>query len=283
MIVVSGATGQLGSAVVAGLLDRVPAEQVGVSVRDPEKAAGLARRGVRVRRGDFADPGSLAAAFEDATRVLVVSTDGTGDTAVRHHTTAIEAAAAAGAERVVYTSQMGANPASPFPPMPDHAATEAALMATGIPFTSLRNGYYAASALLFLGDAVQTGELVLPADGPVAWTTHADLAEAAVHALTADDLDGITPPLTGDEAVDMAGVAAVASQVTGRPIQRVVVSDDDYRDRLRARGLPERLTDLLTGMFAASRQGHFATTDPTLRRVLGRPATPLVDALKALL
>lgn len=283
MIVVSGATGQLGRAVVDGLLDRVPAEQVGVSVRDPEKAAGLARRGVRVRRGDFADPATLATAFEDATRVLVVSTDSTGETAVRHHTTAIEAAATAGARRIVYTSQMGANPASPFPPMPDHAATEAALMATGVPFTSLRNGYYAASALLFLGDAVRTGELVLPADGPVAWTTHADLAEAAVHALTEDVLDGITPPLTGDDAVDMAGVAAVASQLTGRPVRRVVVSDDDYRDRLRSRGLPEGLVDLLTGMFAASRQGHFATTDPTLRRLLGRPVTPLVDALKALL
>jgi NAD(P)H dehydrogenase (quinone) len=283
MIIVTGANGQLGRAVVEGLLTRVPAERIGVSVRDPGKAADLAQQGVRVRHGDYSEPASLADAFEGATQVLIVSSNSSGESAVRDHTTAITAAVRAGAERVLYTSQMGADPASPFPPMRDHAATEAALLATGVPFTSLRNGYYAASALLVLGNALETGELALPEDGPVAWTTHADLAAAAVHALTTDDLDGITPPLTANEAVDMAGVAALASRITGRPVRRVVLSDADYRDRLVSQGLPEPVAELLTGSFAAGRQGHFARTDPTLGRVVGRPVTPLADALKALL
>jgi uncharacterized protein YbjT (DUF2867 family) len=268
MIIVTGANGELGRAVVERLLERVPAQKVGVSVRDPERSRGLAERGVRVRHGDFADPASLAHAFEGAAKVLVVSTDGTGDAAVRHHRTAIEAAAKAGAERVLYTSHMGANPSSPFPPMPDHAAAETALADSGVAFTALRNGFYASSAVLLLGAAVETGELVAPEDGPVAWTAHADLAEAAALALTEDGLDGVTPALTGSEAVDL---------------RRVVVSDADYRAGLLARGLPEPAADLLVGLFAASRQGEFAPAGPALARLLGRPTTPVADVLKSAL
>lgn len=284
MIVVTGATGQLGWLVVERLLARVPAERIGVSVRDPERARELQRRGVRVRRGDFADPASLAHAFEGASKVLVVSIDSTGDTAVRQHRAAIEAAANAGAERVLYTSHMGASPTSPFPPMPDHAAAEAALRDTGVPFTALRNGYYASTIPMLIGPALRTGELVAPADGPVAWTGHADLADVTALALTEEKiLGGVTPPLTGPEAVDLAGVAAIASRVTGRPIRRVVVSDADYRAGLLAGGLPEQLADLLVGMFAASRRGDFAPAGPTLAELLGRPATPLADLLAATL
>jgi NAD(P)H dehydrogenase (quinone) len=194
---------------------------------------------------------------------------------------AIEAAAAAGAKRIVYTSHMGANPSSPFPPMPDHAAAEAVLRDCGVPFTALRNGFYATSAAMLLGAAVKTGELAAPEDGPVAWTAHADLAEAAAIALTEEALDGITSPLTGPEAIDMAGIAAITTQLTGRPIRRVVVSDADYRAGLLAQGLAEPVADMLLGLFAASRLGHFAPTDPTLARLLGRPTVTVADILKA--
>nr|WP_168530742.1 NAD(P)H-binding protein [Streptomyces sp. RPA4-2]QIY65175.1 NAD(P)H-binding protein [Streptomyces sp. RPA4-2] len=279
MIIVTGAGGELGRAVVEQLLERVPAQRIGVSVRDPERARGFMDRGVRVRRGDFADPASLAHAFEGAAKVLVVSTDATGEAAVRHHRTAVEAAVEA-AGHVLYTSHMGANPSSPFPPMPDHAATEVALRDCGVAFTALRNGFYATSAVMLLGAAARTGELVAPEDGPVAWTAHADLAEAAALALTGEDLDGVTPALTGSEALDMAGVAGIASRLTGRPVRRVVVSDADYRAGLVAHGLPEPTADLLVGLFAASRQGRFAPADPTLGRLLGRPTIPLADVLR---
>src|ERR1039457_5922762 len=216
LIIVTGANGQLGRAIVEQLLGRIPAEQIGVSVRDPEKAQGLAERGVRVRPGDFADAPSLAHAFEGASEVLIVSSGTTGGTAVSQHRTAIDAAKAAGAGRILYTSHMGANPSSPFSPMADHAATEAALRESGVAFTSLRNGFYATTTLWLLGAALQTGELVAPEDGPVSWTAHADLAQAAAIALTQENLDGITSALTGSEAIDMAGAAAIAAEVSGR-------------------------------------------------------------------
>src|SRR5690348_13931958 len=124
MIIVTGGTGQLGSQIVERLLERLPADHVGVSVRDPGRAGDHAARGVRVRRGDFTDPGSLAAAFEGATQVLIVSTDRTGEAALAQHVAAIDAAHDSGARRILYTSHQGAAEDSRFAPMPDHAATE---------------------------------------------------------------------------------------------------------------------------------------------------------------
>lgn len=280
MIIVTGANGKLGRAVVERLLERMPAGQLGVSVRDPEKAQPLEARGVRVRQGDFDNPESLAYAFEGASQVLIVSANSTGETAVRLNTTAIHSAKQAGAKKVLYTSHMGASPTSLFPPMPVHAATESALQDAGVAFTSLRNGFYTATTLQMLGSAAETGELAAPEDGPVSWTTHVDLAEVAAIALTDGGLDGITPPLTSLETVDLEGVAALVSELTGRPVRRVVVPDAEYRAGLLARGVPEGATDMLMGLFLASRQGEFARTDPTLERLLSRPTISVRDVLK---
>lgn len=280
MIIVTGATGALGRAIVERLLDHVPADQIGVSVRDPEMAQALADRGVRVRRGDFEDPATLTATFEGATQVLVVSANAHGETAIRLNRTALEAAKAAGAERVLYTSHMGASATSAFPPMRVHAATEANLEELGIPFTALRNGFYASSAALYLGRAVQSGELAVPEDGPIAWTAHADLADVAVAALTGQPLDGLTPALTGAEALDMEELAAIASDVTGREIRRVVVADEQFHAGMLAGGLPEHVAALGLGMFVASRQGEFARTDPTLAGLIGRAPTFVRDVLQ---
>ncbi|AXX31251.1 NAD(P)H-binding protein [Actinosynnema pretiosum subsp. pretiosum] len=275
MIVVTGATGKLGRETALRLLDRVAPEQLGVCVRDPAKARDLAARGVRVRAGDFADPAGLAHAFEGATRVLVVSVDRTGEQAVRLHANAVRAAVDAGVERVVYTSHAGARPDSPFAPMPDHAATEDVLRSSGVGFTALRNGFYASTVLQLLAGALRTGELAVPEDGPVAWTAHADLAEAAALALTGDAPTGRTAPLTAGEALDAGGIAELASSVTGRAIRRVVVSDERYHADLVGHGVPEAGATMLVGLFAAARRGDFATADPTLTTLLGRPPTRL--------
>lgn len=258
----------------------MPAERIGVSVRDPAGARELDDLGVRVRRGDFTDAASLTHAFEGASQVLIMPVNLTGEQRLRMHRTAIEQARHAGARRVLYASHMGANPSSPFPPMPDHAATERMLQDSGLAFTALRNGFYAGSAAMLLRGALETGELAAPEDGPVAWTAHADLAEAAAIVLAEESLDGVTPGLTGSEALDMAGVAAAASEITGRPIRRVVVSEEQFRADATARGVPEPAVRMLIGLFAAARLGQFARVEPALGELIGRPPTSLRTVLE---
>ena len=282
MIIVTGATGKLGSAIVDRLLARLPPAEIGVSVRDVSKAAHLGERGVRVRSGNYSDPASLARAFAGADRVLIISSNDSGADAVQQHRTAIDAARAAGAERVVYTSHQAAAPDSLFRPMPDHAATEAYLAEQGGRFTSLRNGFYASTVPMLIGAAVETGTLAAPADGPVSWTAHDDLAEiAALALLEPDRLGGITAPLTAPDMFDLAAVAELLTELTGRRITRVVVDDDDFAAGMVSRGVPVAQAEFSLGLYRAARRGEFAVTDPALTALLGRPVTPLRDVLRA--
>jgi len=283
MIIVTGATGQLGRAIVESLVRRVSAAQVGASCREPEKAAALSALGVRVRRGDFDDGASLADAFEGATQVLLVSSNARayGGDAVAQHRTAIDAARRAGARRLIYTSHMGARASSLFAPMLDHSATEAMLAESGLAWTALRNGFYASSGVALLGDAKNTGSIDAPADGKVSWTAHADLAEAAAAILAKEgSFDGPTPPLTGAEALDLADLADAASRVWGRPVRRTQISEDALRARMAQRGLPPFVGEIAIGLYRASRAGEFAAVDPTLERLIGHPPTPIASLIR---
>lgn len=282
MIIVTGATGHLGRAINELLDDRVAANQVGASARDPGKATDLEALGVRIRQGDFDDPESLRHAFEGATQVLIVSSNARaygGDTLAQHRS-AIEAARAVGAERVVYTSHMAASAASAFPPARDHNATEAMLRQSGLAWTALRNGFYAESGIALMSDALETGVLEAPADGKVSWTTHADLAEAAAIILADEgQYDGPTPPLTGSQSLDLADLAGIASELLGRPVCRQILTDEDLRTKMAARGVPDRSVDMVLGLYIASREGEFAPVDPTLEQLLGRRPISMRDLM----
>ncbi|WP_327350666.1 NmrA family NAD(P)-binding protein [Streptomyces sp. NBC_01304] len=275
MIIVTGATGKLGRRIVERLLTRLPAEQVGVSVRDPKKASAFADQGVRVRSGSFTDTAGLAHAFEGATQVLIVSVDKFGEEGVAQHRAAIDAAVKAGTRRILYTSHMGASADSRFQACRDHAATEQALRTCGVPYTALRNGFYASNAVQFLLPALEFGQASLPADGPVSWTAHADLADAAA-AILADEgkFDGPTPPLTAAQALTFDDITAIASEVSGRTLTRATLSDDRFREQMAGHGLPAEQVEGLLGVFTAARAGEFAAVDPTLAALIGRePAT----------
>ncbi|GMU10033.1 NmrA family NAD(P)-binding protein [Corallococcus caeni] len=282
MIVVTGATGQLGRLIVENLITRVPVDRVAVSVRDVDKAQDLAARGVRVRRGDFAEPASLAHAFEGATQVLMVSSNAraTGGDTLAQHRAAIDAARAAGARRIVYTSHMAASRSSAFPPMLDHAATEQMLGGSGLAWTALRNGFYASSAVFLLERGLKTGVLEAPADGKVSWTTHADLAEAAAVILANEGrYEGPTPPLTAEQALDFEALCELASSVLGRPLRRSVVPEDEMRAKLVASGMPAPAVGISLGLYRASRDGEFAAVNPTLRELLGRAPTGMREVM----
>lgn len=278
MLIVTGATGQLGRRVVDHLRAFMPADRIGVSTRDPSRAADLAEAGIRVRRGDYDDPASLRHAWEGAERILLVSSNAAarGGDPIAQHRVAIDMARELGVGRLLYTSQISASPESQFPPGRDHAATETMLAGSGLAWTALRHGFYATSALEMNAHGFARGALVGPEDGKVAWVTHDDLAEADARLLAGKEtINGATPPLTGAEALDLAALARLASEVTGRDITREVVSEEEMARRARQTGAPEGAIAVMTGYFRAARAGEFNRPDPTLARLLGRATVPM--------
>ncbi len=282
MIVVTGATGKLGKLIVDELASRMPVSEIGVSIRDPKKATKLQERGIRVCLGDFAQPNTLPHAFEGASQLLMVSSNARafgGDTLAQHKA-AIHAAKEAGVQRIVYTSQIASSPSSAFPPAHDHAATEVMLAESGLAWTALRNGFYADSALMFMGPDWQKGKIVAPRDGKVAWTAHTDLAAAAAAILTGVmTFDGPTPPLTGAEALDLAGLASVGSQLIRMPIARETVSDEAFAAQMRQHGLPEAVVGIYLAYYEASRRGEFDKVDSTLEQLIGKQPKTMHDVL----
>jgi NAD(P)H dehydrogenase (quinone) len=278
MIVITGATGALNGATVEHLLTLVPADQVGVSVRDVAKAQRFADRGVRVRRGSYDDPAALLQAFEGAGQVLLVSSNEPGDT-VPLHRVAIETAVKAGAHRVLYTSHQHVGAESPFVPARVHAETEAILAGCGVAWTSLRNGFYAHSLDWLLGPWRETGVIATPADGPVSWTDRGDEAEAAAVILARDGSFDGPVTLTASAAPAFDDIAGIASEVTGRDIARVAMDDDDWLAAQVAQGSPEPMARMLLGFFQAARRGSFAEVGPALGELLGREPRSVRDRL----
>jgi NAD(P)H dehydrogenase (quinone) len=279
MITITGATGALNGATAEHLLERIPATELVVVTRDPEAARSFADRGVEVRRGDYADPASLPAAFAGADQLLLVSSNDPHADAVAPHRTAIEAAAAAGVGRILYTSHQGAAEGSPFGPARDHIATERILADSGVPWTALRNGFYLHSVDLLLGAWRETGVIRVPADGPVSWTSRADAAEGAARILLADaPLDGPVT-LTASAAPTMAEVAEQASEVAGREVRLELVDPEEWIAGLVQAGTPEFVARFLVTLPLAAAGGFLAGTDPLLAELLGREPESVRDHL----
>ena len=281
MIIITGATGQLGQQVITALCQQLPTDQVVASVRDTAKATKQLGNDIQVRMGDFTHPQKLETTFSGAAQVLIVSVDKVGETATDMHHAAIQAARAAGAGRILYTSHQGARLDSPFAAAHDHAVTEGFLAEGTTPFTALRHGFYAESALHMVGAGLRGGELRVPEDGPISWTARADLAavDAAILARPGC-IDGISPPLTGTQTYTMSDLARLASEESGREVKHITVTDEEWLTATQARGIPEIYARMLLGTFLAARRGDFAVTDLTLQKLIGRPPLGMREILR---
>ncbi|MFI5933574.1 NAD(P)H-binding protein [Actinoplanes sp. NPDC051494] len=281
MIVVTGATGQFGRLAVESLLRRgVPASEIAVAVRSPEKAAGLAALGVEVREADYDRPETLTAAFAGADKLLFVSANGPDPVRVVQHRAVVDAARAAGVGLVAYTSLAGAD-TSPLGLAGVHRDTEAALAASGLATVLLRNGWYTENYTATLADGVTRGGIAGSAgDGRIASATRADLAEAAAAVLTATEPQaGRVYELTGDTAWTLSELAAEASAVSGRPVGYTDLPAEHYAGILTGAGLPDFLVELLVDADVQVSRGSLAPVSGDLATLLGRPATPLRDAV----
>ncbi|WP_329046229.1 SDR family oxidoreductase [Amycolatopsis sp. NBC_01488] len=281
MIVVTGATGQLGRLVVEGLLKKVPAADVVAAVRDPEKAAEFAARGVQVRRADYDDPASLATAFAGADKVLLISSSTPGGRLAQHEAV-VAAAREAGVGHLAYTSILAAD-TTKLSLAPDHKATEEAIRASGVPFTFLRNGWYTENYAQTVAQALASGSFAGTAgEGRLGGVPRIDFAEAAVEVLTGEGHEGQVYELAGDDLWSYADLAAAVTAAAGTPVTYENLPVEQYRQALVDAGLPDPVAAMLADADRGIAEGELATASGDLRRLIGRPTTPLAEAVTAL-
>lgn len=278
-IVVTGATGHLGRHVVAQLLEKVPADRITAVVRTPEKAADLAGRGVRIAVADYNAPETFEGLFAADDKVLLISGSEFDKGRVQQHRVVVDAAKAAGVALLAYTSAPGSLKAAL---ADDHRGTEEALLASGLPYVLLRNGWYHENYTEQLAPVLAHHTVVHAAgDGRISSASRADYAAAAVAVLTGEGHENKTYELGGDEAWGFADFAAELGRQTGKEITYRQVAVEEYQGILAGAGLPEPLAAILAGVDASIEKGELVVTTGDLRRLTGRPATPLAEAITA--
>ncbi|MFP3506031.1 SDR family oxidoreductase [Burkholderia sp. SIMBA_062] len=283
MIVVTGATGQLGRLVVNQLLSRgVPAASIVAAVRTPSKAADLAARGVVVREADYSRPSTLEAAFAGAERVLLISSSELGQRAAQHGSV-IEAAKKVGVRQLAYTSMLHAD-RSPMNLAVEHRDTEALIAASGLPYVLLRNGWYVENYLASLPVALAHGAFIGSAgDGRISWAARADYAEAAAVVLTQPIGGDRVLELAGDHGYTRADMTAEVNRQTGKSLQYVDMPRADYVAALQGAGLPAPVAELLADSDDHAARGALFDEGRQMSALIGRPTTPLSASVAAAL
>ncbi|MFV0128360.1 SDR family oxidoreductase [Streptomyces sp. HMX112] len=274
-IVVTGATGHLGRLVIDALLAAgVPADTVAAVVRDKEKAADVAARGVELRIADYDRPETLDDTFRSGDRVLLISGNEIGRR-VAQHAAVIDAARAAGVAQLAYTSVLG-GPDADFELAAEHKETERLILGSGLPYTLLRNGWYTENYTEQLAPVLQHGAVVASAgEGRVASAARADYAAAAAAVLTQGGHLGKAYELSGDTAWSFAEYAAVVAEQSGKDIAYRDVPAETHLSVLTAAGVPEPFAVILVDVDAAVGRGLLARTSGELARLIDRPTTPL--------
>ncbi|WP_069160723.1 SDR family oxidoreductase [Nocardia altamirensis] len=280
-VAVTGASGQLGRLVVEELL-RIGATPVVAIVRDPQKVADLAERGVDVRQASYDDVAALDRALTGVDRVLLVSGNEFGNRVVQHGNV-IRAAERAGVELLAYTSiPRGAE--SPLILAKEHIGTEALLADSTVPHVILRNGWYWENYLGGLAHAVESGVLHGAAgEGRVAGAARADYAAVAATVLTTDGHAGQVYELGGDEHLTYVELAQVISEAAGTPVRYENLSEDEYVAGLIQAGVPADYAKVLGDAETGIVGGILDIHSGDLQKLLGRASTPAIEVFRAAL
>jgi NAD(P)H dehydrogenase (quinone) len=282
--VITGASGQLGRRVVELLLDEhgiAPADLILVT-RSPDRLSAFAERGATVRVGDFDDPEGLPAAFADGERMLLISADQIGQR-IRQHTTAVDAARAAGIAHIAYTSCLNPVDDNPAAIAPEHRATEEAIRAAGLISTFLRNSIYAELQAGDAAAALATGRLVTNAgDGRVAYVSRDDCAAVAAAVLANPSAhENATYDVTGPDLLDARALAALYAEIGGGPVEPLFVDDVTFAQGLvEHAGMPQPVAEAYATFGAATRAGLMDVRTDVVERLAGRSPRTLREVLE---
>lgn len=281
-LLVTGAGGALGRLVIDNLL-AAHAGKIIAGSRDPAKLAGLAAKGVELRKVDFDDP-ALAESFAGVDRLLIISTDALDAPGrrLKQHEAAVAAAVKAGVKHIVYTSMPKPEPGSAIVFAPDHYGSEQAVKASGIGYTILRNSWYFENLKMSLPGVLASGQWFTSAgQGKIANISREDLALAAAKALAAPFDGRRTLTLTGKEALTTEEIAATASAVLGKPIAVVHLSDEQLAEGLKQHGLPPHMVSFIVSFDTNTRLGGVAEITDDFTNLTGKTPMKLRDYFAA--
>lgn len=281
IIAITGAAGLLGRLVIDELLGRgVAASDIIAAVREPQKAADLAERGLQVREADYDRPDTLSPAFLGADRLLLISSSEDGHR-IEQHRNVIEAALAHDIRQIAYTSILHADTSS-VPLAAEHKATEAMIRESRVPFAFLRNSWYLENYTSRLAQILDSGVILGAAgDGQVAAAGRADYAAAAASVLAGSGTGDAVYELGGDTPFTLSDLAAEISRQTGTEVVYRDMSPDEYAKSLIDTGVPDAYAAAMADADVGLSKGELTTDSGDLHRLAGRPTTSLADAVSA--
>lgn len=278
MIVITGATGQLGRLVINALLRKIPSNQLIAAVRDVDKAQDIAALGVNVRQADYNQRSSWDAALTGAEKILLISSSETGQR-VQQHQTVIDAASRTGVKQLIYTSILHAD-TSTLGLGSEHKATESAIHDSGLAYTILRNGWYTENYTMGIPAAFAQGAIYgCAGDGRISSASRKDFAEAAVEVLISEHHTNKVYELAGDNAFTMTEFAAALSRLHGKTIKYINLPEEAYKNALIGVGLPEPFAALLADSDTGIANGQLFEDSKQLSQLIGRPTKTLESVI----
>jgi NAD(P)H dehydrogenase (quinone) len=282
MILVTGATGHLGTAVIDFLLKKVPANQIAALVRDEAKASGLKEKGISIRTGNYHDYNSLVQAFKGIDKVLLVSSSDFNDRTTQQ-INAINAAKEAGVKYVAYTSVSTNTPTTSVIPfvVDAHIDTANHLKASGLTYTLLNNNLYAEVLPMFIGEkAVETGVFIPGGEGRVPYATRLDMAEAAANVLSGTGHDNKEYNIANNVTYSFADIAQILSKLANKQVTYTDAPKDVFIDTLSKAGVPAEYIGVTAGFAEAIKNNELNFPGTELEKLLGRKPMTLETYLE---
>lgn len=284
MILLTGASGQIATAVITTLLRQLPSNQIAAFVRNPAKATKLQAQGLNLRIGSYDDRDSLDRAMQGIDTVLLISGTEEGKR-VQQHQNVVDAAKKAGVKRIAYTSRNLRNPATLANTlMHEHFQTEEAIKASGLMYTIFRNALYMDAIPQFIGGAHRFERgIVLPAgDGRVAFALRSEQGEAMANALVQLHNESQIYALTGSETWSFAAVAQYLFELTGKAIAYSPIESSAFAANLKQRGLDDQVIQRIIGFMTDIKLGQEDQVSASLETLLGRKPIGLKAGLSSI-
>jgi NAD(P)H dehydrogenase (quinone) len=284
MILITGATGQLGKATIDFLLKKgVPATTISALVRNEAKAQDLKNKGINIKYGSYDDYNSLVKAFKGVDKLLLISGNDIDNRATQQKNV-VQAAKETGVKHIVYTSFIRKNETGNSPIAfvgKSHIETDKLIKASGIPYTIMLNSIYADMLPVFLGEkVVDTGVFFPAGDGKAAYTLRNDMAEAAAQILSTPGHENKEYVIAGDTNYSLHDVSNILTEFLGKKVPYVKPSASAYTEMLTKNGVPSNYIGMFAGFGEAINQGEFEIHESDLEKLIGRKPTSLKDFFK---